>query len=183
MDICAIGDLFKEWSEPICACATLILSIAVIVINRKVDAESKRTREKDAMLLQPSGISAWFEGLRPGNRVQNAWICNTTELPVYNVVATAVVTKGGDCGKGEACQGAETYRAIFAVAPPGKHSFSMDLTGFWGMCAYPVLEVGFMCTDGNSWIRRGNGVLERIDTDPLTYYGIARPCHFDELIG
>lgn len=100
MDICAIGDLFKEWSEPICACATLILSIAVIVINRKVDAESKRTREKDAMLLQPSGISAWLESPWPGNRVQKAWICNTTELPVYNVVATAVATKGGDCGMG-----------------------------------------------------------------------------------
>lgn len=42
MDIYTFGDLFKEWSEPICACATLILSIAVIVINRKVDAESKR---------------------------------------------------------------------------------------------------------------------------------------------
>ena len=50
MDICAIGDLFKEWSEPICACATLILSIAVIVINRKVDAESKRARENFAAL-------------------------------------------------------------------------------------------------------------------------------------
>ncbi len=100
MDICAIGDLFKEWSEPICACMTLILSIAVIVINRKVDAESKRTREKDAMLLQLSGISAWLESPWPGNRVQKAWICNTTELPVYNVVATAVVTKGGDCGVG-----------------------------------------------------------------------------------
>ncbi len=83
---------------------------------------------------------------------------------------------------GEACQGAEIYRAIFAVVPPNKHSFSMDLAGFWGMCAYPVLEVGFTCADGNNWIRRGNGVLERINTDPLTYYGVVRPCHFDELI-
>lgn len=182
MDICTIGDLFKEWSEPICACATLILSISVILINRKVDAESKRAREKDAVLLQPSGVSAWFGSPEPANRMQTAWICNTTELPVYSVVATAVVTKGGDCGKGEACHGVEAYRAIFAVVPPGKHSFSIELTGFWGMCAYPVLEVGFTCADGNSWIRRGNGALERIDTDPLTYYGVARPCHIDELI-
>lgn len=118
MDICTIGDLFKEWSEPICACATLILSIAVILINRKVDAESKRAREKDAVLLQPSGVSAWFGSPEPANRMQTAWICNTTELPVYSVVATAVVTKGGDCGKGEACHGVEAYRAIFAVVPP-----------------------------------------------------------------
>lgn len=119
MDICAIGDLFKEWSEPICACATLILSIAVIVINRKVDAESKRTREKDAMLLQPSGISAWFESPRPGDRAQRAWICNTTELPVYNVVATAVATKGGDCGEGEACGSvADVGVSRFREAPP-----------------------------------------------------------------
>ena len=48
MDICAIGDLFKEWSEPICACATLILSIAVIVINRKVDAETDSRKGCDA---------------------------------------------------------------------------------------------------------------------------------------
>lgn len=182
MDIYTVGGLFKEWSEPVCACATLILSIAVIVINKKVDVASKRAREKDAMLLQPSGVSAWFGSLDPANRMQTAWICNATDLPVYNVVVTVVVTKGGDCSEGEVRKGAGAYRAIFAIAPPGKHSFSIDLAGFWGMRAYPVLEVAFTCADGNSWIRRGNGVLKRVDIDPLACYGIERPCQFGQLI-
>ena len=182
MDIYTVGVLFKEWSEPVCAFATLILSIAVIVINKKVDVASKRAREKDAMLLQPSGVSAWFGNLNPANQMQTAWICNATDLPVYNVVVTVVVTEGGDCSEGKMRKGAGAYRAIFAVEPPGKRSFSIDLAGFWGMCAYPVLEVAFTCADGNSWIRRGNGVLKRVDIDSLACYGIERPCQFGQLI-
>lgn len=65
--------------------------------------------------------------------------------------------------------------------PPGRHTFTLNLMGFGGMSRYPVLEVSFRCTDGRSWIRRGDGTLEQIDADPFTYYGIQRPCTYGEL--
>lgn len=178
MDICTVGELFKEWTEPVCAVATLILSIVVFFLNKKVDAESKRNRAREEELRQPSGISAWLEGLSIGSSVQNATINNATNSPIYNIVVSAVVTKGYGCDKGEMRQGVGDYREIFALVPPGRHSFSLSLVGFWGMSAYPVLEISFTCTDGKSWIRRGNGTLEQIDTDPFTHYGIERPCRF-----
>lgn len=49
------------------------------------------------------------------------------------------------------------------------------------MSAYPVLEVGFTCADGNSWVRKGDGKLLQIDVDPLSYYGIGLPCCYGEL--
>lgn len=181
MDICVIVGIVKEWSEPVCAFATLVLSVVVFFINRKVDAEAKRIREREAMLLQPARMSAWLEKPDDSPQTQRAVIYNATDLPVYNVLVTVVATKGHGFENGEARQGIGDYRKVFAVVPPGRRSFTLNLMGFGGMGRYPVLEVSFRCIDGRSWIRRGDGTLEQIDVDPFAYYGIQRPCTYGEL--
>ncbi len=181
MDINFFGEMIKEWAQPICAIASIAISIAVFFINKKVNSEMRRLREKEELLHQASRVSAWLVSPRSSLKGDGARVHNASDLPVYNVVVTAVVTKGGKCSEGELRRGHCDYRSVLAVVPPGEHSFALDLTGFWGMSAYPVLEVGFTCADGNSWVRKGDGELLQIDVDPLSYYGIGLPCCYGEL--
>ena len=181
MDIYFIGEMIKEWAQPLCAIASIAISCAVFFINKKVNSETRRLREKEELLHQASRVSAWLASPRSSLKGDGARVHNASDLPVYNVVVTAVITKGGKCDEGELWRGHCDYRSVLAVVPPGEHSFTLDLTGFWGMSAYPVLEVGFTCADGNSWIRKGDGELLQIDVDPLSYYGIGLPCCYGEL--
>lgn len=181
MDVCETLNYVRVWLEPLAAVATFVLSFIVLRMNKRADAEMKQRQKTDALLQQPSKISAWL-CLNKRDSFDNGILFNASDIPVYKVVVTAVVTKGYGCSPGEAVGGTGGYRALFAVLPPGGLKFHMDLMGIWGMHAYPMLEISFMCADGNSWIRRADGSLEGIEEDPFEHYEIGRPCEFSDFI-
>ena len=49
------------------------------------------------------------------------------------------------------------------------------------MHSFPVLEIAFTCADGSSWIRRGSGSLEPIESSPILHYDIGLPTEFNRL--
>lgn len=112
--------------------------------------ERQKTAEK---LAQPSSIAAWLERDPTGDA--RIVICNDSDLPVYEVVATIVVTHGAGCCKGEDLESPYQYRKILDLIPPGLHSVSIDMGGFYGMHRHPVVEIAFVCAKGKSWVRRG----------------------------
>jgi len=166
VDICFIGEMIKEWAQPLCAIASIAISIAVFFINKKVNSETRRLREEEELLHQASRVSAWIASPRSSLKGGGARVHNASDLPVYNVVVTAVITRGGKCGEGELRRGRCDYRSVLAVVPPGEHSFALDLTGFWE-CALipswrsgspvPTVTVGFVRETGSCcrlmWIR------------------------------
>lgn len=96
-------------------------------------------------------------------------------------MVTVVITKGHGCNNGERLEGHSEWRRQFAVIPPGRFMTPIDLRGIGGMHSFPVLEIAFTCADGSSWIRRGSGSLEPIESSPILHYDIGLPTEFNRL--
>lgn len=138
------------------------------------EGERQKTAEK---LAQPSSIAAWLEREPTGET--RIVIRNDSNLPVYEVVATIVVTNGAGCCKGEDLGSSYQYRKILDLIPPGLHSVAIDMGGFYGMHRLPLVEIVFVYTKGKSWVRRGDGVLDELDVSPFNHYEPGLPIDFD----
>ncbi|WP_147329334.1 MULTISPECIES: hypothetical protein [unclassified Collinsella] len=165
--------------QVICAFVTLCLTVYVALRDtkhlKKTD-ERLKTAEK---LAQPSSIAAWLERDATGDA--RIVIRNDSNLPVYEVVATIVVTHGAGCCKGEDLESPYQYRKILDLIPPGLHSVSIDMGGFYGMHRHPLVEIAFVCAKGKSWVRRGDGALDELDVSPFNYYELGLPIDFDSI--
>lgn len=139
--------------------------------------ERQKMAEK---LAQPSSIAAWLE--RDATGAAHIVIRSDSNLPVYEVVATIVVTNGAGCCKGEELESLYQYRKILDLIPPGLHSVSIDLGGFYGMHRHPLVEIAFVCAKGKSWVRRGDGALDDLDVSPFKYYELGLPIAFDSVM-
>lgn len=157
---------------------------ALDVVRESVRRGSERLlHEERTEGRQAERVSAWFEEGPDRGRPQSnnfVWqyvvLRNASESPVYNVVVTCVGLQGaGPLPKGEDNRGAYPCRCFVAALPPG-------LWGVWlptygqGMSVVLAPEVAFRDAHGVSWVRRGNGTLERITSDPVTFYGVGLPC-------
>lgn len=138
------------------------------------DDKRLKTAEK---LAQPSSIAAWLEREPTGDT--RIVIRNDSDLPAYEVVATIVVTHGAGCRKGEDLESPYQYRKILDLIPPGLHSVSIDMGGFYGMHRHPVVEIAFVCAKGKSWVRRGDDALDELDALPFSHYELGLPIAFD----
>lgn len=143
VSFCAEGRLllmvaFCAVVQVICAFVTLCLTVYVALRDtkhlKKTD-ERLKTAEK---LAQPSSIAAWLERDATGDA--RIVIRNDSNLPVYEVVATIVVTHGAGCCKGEDLESPYQYRKILDLIPPGLHSVSIDMGGFYGMHRHPLVD-------------------------------------------
>ncbi|WP_147348089.1 hypothetical protein [Collinsella sp. TM04-29] len=141
------------------------------------DDKRLKTAEK---LAQPSSIAAWLERDPTGDA--RIVIRNDSDLPVYEVVATIVVTHGAGCCKGEDLESPYQYRKILDLIPPGLHSVSIDMGGFYGMHRHPLVEIACVCAKGKSWVRRGNGTLDELDVSPFNHYELGLPIDFDLVV-
>lgn len=144
---------------------------------------SKKTRKEEIKRHQPTRISSWYEAAadtssRPvDNRF--AWrsvaLRNESESPVYNVIITCVGFQGaGPFHNGEDNEGDYPYRRCIGTLPPGLW-FTWLPTGGSGMHIVTATEVAFTDANGLSWVRRGNGKLEEIESDPTSFYNLPLP--------
>lgn len=56
------------------------------------------------------------------------------------------------------------------------------MNGFGGMHRYPLIEIGFICANGRTWVRRGNGLLDQIDSSPVLHFELGLPVEFDPVV-
>lgn len=85
--------------QVICAFVTLCLTVYVVLRDTRHMNEQDERQEMAEKLAQPSSIAAWLE--RDSTGESRIAIRNDSDLPVYEVVATIVVTHGAGCCKGE----------------------------------------------------------------------------------
>ena len=154
-------------------CLTVFVACRDTSHMNKEDARQK-TAEK---LAQPSSIAAWLEREPTGET--RIVIRNDSDLPVYEVVATIVVTNGAGRSKGEDLESSYQYRKILDLIPPGLYSVVIDMGGFYGMHRHPLVEIAFVCAKGKSWVRRGDGALDELDVSPFNHYELGLPIDFD----
>lgn len=83
--------------QVICAFVTLCLTVYVVLRDTRHMNEQDERQELAEKLAQPSSIAAWLE--RDSTGESRIAIRNDSDLPVYEVVATIVVTHGAGCCK------------------------------------------------------------------------------------
>lgn len=171
---------FYTGVQAFCAIASFCLTAYVArrdTRHLKKEDERQKNAEK---LAQPSSIAAWLERDSAGE--SRIVIRNDSDLPVYEVVATIVVTNGTGCSKGEDLGFTCPYRKILDLVPSGLHSVAIDMGGFYGMHRHPLVEISFVCAKGKSWVRRGDGTLDEFDLSPFNYYKLGLPVAFDSVM-
>lgn len=168
---------FSAGVQVFCAIVSLCLTVYVVwrdTSHMNKEDERQKTAEK---LAQPSSIAAWLERELTGET--SIVIRNDSDLPVFEVVATIVVTKGAGCCKGEDLGPSYQYRKKLDLIPPGLHSVAIDMGGFYGMHRHPLVEIAFVCAKGKFWVRRGDGILDELDVLPFNHYELGLPIDFD----
>lgn len=163
--------------QAFCAIASFCLTVYVARRDTRYLKKEDERQKMAEKLAQPSSIAAWLEREPTGETC--IVIRNDSDLPVYEVVATIVVTNGAGCYKGEDLGSSYQYRKILDLIPPGLHSVVIDMGGFYGMHRHPLVEIAFVCAKGKSWVRRGDGALDELDVSPFNYYELGLPIDFD----
>lgn len=151
---------------------------------RQIKTE-REVREKAEVRSQAVNVAAWFEDITlsreepkdPYHCHQIALVRNNNLIPIYDVVITVVGQYGaGPKRNGEENEGDYDCRAVALEIPTGLWALWMPTYG-GGMHLSYTLEIAFRDAQGHSWIRRGNGQLERIkqNQNPFSYYSISLP--------
>lgn len=160
-----------------------VASVAAVIVALWQVRQEKRTRAEALRRSQAGRVSCWFEGgpekSRPlDNRYvwQYVVLQNESESPVYDVIVTCVGAQGaGPIVRGEESAGDYPCRSLVGVLPPGEWGVWLPTFGK-GMSAVLGSEIAFRDARGVSWVRRGNGMLEEIQVDPVGLYGVDLPC-------
>lgn len=143
-------------------------------------------KEKEDLInrAQANNVAAWFDKDRlPACDMSDvvhwcpreAIIVNENTLPIYNVIVSVVTLYGaGPSVNGEDNDGDYPCRLLFHEIVPGTWGAMIKTHGS-GMGLVTTLEIAFTDSLGQSWIRRGNGILKKIENSPLEYYKIPLP--------
>lgn len=119
--------------------------------------------------------------LAPGSDAATAAVLrNMSDAPVYNVIITCVGISGaGPNAEGEDNGHDYPCRACVGTLPPGTR-YAWPPTNGPGMHVRTAPEAAFTDANGRSWVRRGNGKLEEIETEPVSFYGLGLPVSWGE---
>lgn len=146
----------------------------------------KRNKHREEIRAQANNVAAWIERYdaeiinRSTNEHQvhaRAFARNNNLTPIYDVVVSVVGLHGaGPSEHGEVNPGDYPCRVIIPQLPSGLWNFWINTEGKAMGGLVFVLEIAFKDGNGKSWIRRGNGELLCIASDPPDYYSIPQPC-------
>lgn len=157
--------------------------------------KSRRDTAETAARVQADQVSAWCEeGLHDDLPGVGVVLSNSSSAPVCNVVVHLVFVQGGAPRTSEEmathlrqAERASSYRSNFHecvinTLPPGR--FVVRLEADYGIQggAYPAAEISFTDARQSNWIRRSSGPLDKIQSNPIDYYGIVRPVNYMNLV-
>lgn len=164
------------------------ISAVISSIKFGQDIKSRNKQNEIKEKEQASKICAYIDGN------ENVCIMNSSELPIYNVVITALHgvenrfqiseekwkeelaldTSEQDCGK--------SGLGIFDLVPPGKYIskkiFISHAAGDSFFSKTNRIEIAFTDNLSNSWVKRQNGKLDKIKCNPYEYYKIKDKCKY-----
>ena len=169
------------------ALAGIATSVGVIISLHQIHRD-KRLRLKEEKRSQSTRLSFWYEEKRDradqptgGRYIWKAvGLRNMSDAPVYNVIVTCVGISGaGPNAKGEDNGHDYPCRACVGILPPGTWYAWLPTSGS-GMHVRTAPEAAFTDANGRSWVRRGNGKLEEIETEPVSFYGLGLPVSWGE---
>lgn len=147
-----------------CAAVGTVGTLVVALWQVRSDLARRRRAEDRA---QADLVSGWYGRETDTNAV--LYVCNASPQPVYEAVVS--LTINGQHGENLPID----FRAVLPTLAPGRWAVSVSI-GWAGMSAYPTVEIGFTDRRGdNHWIRRPNGILEKITESAIEHYDIARP--------
>lgn len=158
-------------------------TVAAVVVALRQTHLSKKVHEEEIRRHQSTRISSWYEAAADTNSHPTdkrfVWrsvaLRNESESPVYNVIITCVGFQGaGPFHNGEDNEGGYPCRRCIGTLPPGLW-FAWLPTGGSGMHVVTATEIAFTDANGLSWVRRGNGKLEEIKSDPASFYNLPLP--------
>lgn len=156
---------------------SIVLSVVTFIytiVRWRID-ESRRADEERHR--QANKIASWLEGT-------DAIVVNSSDLPIYGVAI--VIEQGPWFYSGNREPGAPACYpgaiALCQLVPPGKWRVSIPNAKYCNGCgAYPSVKIGFVSTNGTSWVRDSRGNLSEIGTDPFMFFGLTAPYPFTEI--
>jgi len=169
------------------ALAGIATSVGVIISLYQIHRD-KRLRLKEEKRSQSTRLSFWYEEKRDradqptgGRYIWKAVVLrNMSDAPVYNMIVTCVGMSGaGPNAKGKDNGAYYPCRARVGILPPGTWYAWLPTNGP-GMHVRTAPEAAFTDANGRSWVRRGNGKLEEIETEPVSFYGLGLPVGWGE---
>ena len=158
-------------------------AVAAVIVALHQVRQEKRARAEELRRSQAEGVSCWFEGGPEESRpIDNRYVWqyvvlqNESESPVYDAIVSCVGVQGaGPAARGEESAGDYPCRRLVGVLPPGEWGTWLPTFG-QGMSVILGSEIAFRDARGVSWVRRGNGMLEEIQMDPVGFYRVGLPC-------
>ncbi|MCR8695235.1 hypothetical protein NWP13_22125 [Rhodococcus pyridinivorans] len=162
--------------------------------------EERRAEERERVRSQAQRVYAWI-GDPPASRTRTfaeannvgVYLGNSSNEPVYNVVAFLVWVQGAAFRTGEEAESyansmADSGFSIYSIRtvvqnlPPGR--FIVELKGADNspMQGQLGVEVAFTDRDGKHWVRRATGELEELGMTPLEHYNVHRPLRYDTAV-
>jgi hypothetical protein len=161
--------------------AAVIVALGAVVADRRARTAADR-------MSQARRVSAWVDGSEitmpddpTGQRTEAATyavLANSSDEPVYRLLAWLVVYPAGEPATGEQARNpryaSSSEPAAYGVVPPG--TYEIDLPEFTaGMLKKPAVEISFTDAGGRHWTRRQDGKLREINAPPVEHYGLSEP--------
>ncbi len=158
---------------------TLVVALRQLATERRARHTGEARRAALEHRRYADAVSAWYGG--NAGKVSMLELANRSDQPVYEVVVSLAFVQGGaprtteDWAKAGDHQ--FPYTRCLVVLPPGR--FRVEVPAGWGgMMARPGAEIAFTDVQGNSWIRRTNGVVEELGQNAIDAFGISRPVDY-----
>lgn len=103
-------------------------------------------------------------------------IVNASQQLAYRVIASLVPVRGAIREDFRTSLGrpAGAFRAFKGELPPGRTNLEVENPG-GGMQIRFAVELAFRDASGRTWVRKPDGRLVRISTEPADHYGLHEP--------
>jgi|SRR5665213_67686 len=151
-----------EWVGSVGTILALLFAATTYLINSLQNARNIRK-------AQAENVTAWVVSNGGVNAVIGIW--NKSDKPIYEVIACLVAFQGAGDPTGKTTP--IEFKAFLSVAPPGKSYLAVH--GHSGMSFHPSAKIVFTDSNALNWSREGDGILNRIRSRPVEYFGLHRP--------
>jgi len=160
-----------KWITAYAEIGTAIGTIGAVIVALFIAGADSRRRRAQEGRTQAELISGWMIDIpQPpivGGELQvNLVLQNGSQQLAYWLIATIVNASSNEC--------LPRYRTFVGRLPPGQTVYQINHPGH-GMHKRFSVELAFQDAKGQRWVRRGNGVLQKLSAEPLAYYGIDPP--------
>lgn len=178
-----------HWLEHLGAAGWSAIATAVgVLVALWFGGSDRRARRRAEERAHAEQIAAWMAPPRLDDSMGDGAviISNASMQPIYDLAAVLVFRSGAAPRTGldwvDLDQG-QTMISLVAQVPPGRYLQGLDVPDNTPMGTGGVLAVEIAFTDrsGKHWLRNSEGVLRRLDQDPVDHYQLGRPSRLRDL--